>query len=333
MEKTELVVTFFDENENARTWPSRTVARKLYEEYPHVFSCIDNARNIVRKVRGSLGVVNRNKSGKHGGKYYNPTISYDMPVSRYDEYEPYKVPDKLNNMLVLCDVHVPFHVQGVVRLIIEYAKNHGVDSVYLNGDFADQYWMSRFVKFGHKHPFTWKDELDAVRQMLDWMMDELPNAKFIYKFGNHEDRFEDYICRRVPEYRGVPDFSLSHLFELKERGFDVVESRQYAMFDSLKIVHFHEFGRGFASNPVNMARSLYLKAKQSALCGHGHTTSEHCETRMDGKIITCWSVGCACDLHPDYSPLGKSNHGFAIVTRDKNGFNVNNRKIYNGKII
>ena len=73
----------------------------------------------------------------------------------------------------------------------------------------------------------------------------------------------------------------------------------------------------------------------SACQGHNHTTSEHTETDMNGKIVTTWSIGCLCGLNPDYMPLNKWNHGFAIVEMDENGedYHFKNYRIFNGKII
>jgi hypothetical protein len=52
-------------------------------------------------------------------------------------------------------------------------------------------------------------------------------------------------------------------------------------------------------------------------------------------MITTWSLGCMCELHPPYMPLNKWNHGFAIVDLDDNGtdFEVRNKRILKGKVL
>jgi hypothetical protein len=69
------------------------------------------------------------------------------------------------------------------------------------------------------------------------------------------------------------------------------------------------------------------------MCFHFHQTSEHTEPTISGEIITCWSVGCLCNLHPEYMPLNKWNHGFAEIYNEDGFFNVKNRKIINYKLL
>jgi hypothetical protein len=100
----------------------------------------------------------------------------------------------------------------------------------------------------------------------------------------------------------------------------------------LNIIHGHEFSSGFFS-PVNIARGLFLRGKVSAMQGHNHSSSEHTESDMNGKITTTWSLGCLCELHPAYLPLNKWNLGFAVVDIDGENFDVRNKRIYKGNIL
>ena len=87
---------------------------------------------------------------------------------------------------------------------------------------------------------------------------------------------------------------------------------------------------------LNPARGLFLKTKSWAMCGHSHTTSEHTERDIRGTILTTWSVGCLCDLSPDYHAFGNNwNWGVSIVETQANGdFQVDNRRILpNGSVV
>jgi hypothetical protein len=105
------------------------------------------------------------------------------------------------------------------------------------------------------------------------------------------------------------------------------------MAGKLPIFHGDEFRA--LSIAVNPARGLYLRAKTWALCGHYHNTSEHTPKDCHGTYLTCWSVGCLCDLSPDWNPYGNWNHGFALIDIEKNGqFTVTNKRILsNGKVV
>jgi len=119
---------------------------------------------------------------------------------------------------------------------------------------------------------------------------------------------------------------------LDELNITFIPDKQIIHAGKLTILHGHELGASVFS-PVNIARGLFLRAKDSALCGHHHQASEHTEPNINGKITTCWSVACLCELHPDYMPINKHHHGFAHVrVLDTGEFEVSNYRIVNGKI-
>jgi hypothetical protein len=111
-----------------------------------------------------------------------------------------------------------------------------------------------------------------------------------------------------------------------------IEGKNKLNVGGLSIFHGHEFGKQFMPS-VNVARGLFLKTKANAMCGHHHQTAEHTERDVNGKVITCWGVGCLSELSPDYNPYSKYNHGFAIITKG-NGkeFHVKNYRINQGNI-
>lgn len=86
---------------------------------------------------------------------------------------------------------------------------------------------------------------------------------------------------------------------------------------------------------LSPAWGLFNKAKTSAICGHHHQTSENNERDLNGKMITTWSCGCLCELSPDYMPINRWNHGFAIVKIDHQigWFKVDNYHIIDGELI
>ena len=53
------------------------------------------------------------------------------------------------------------------------------------------------------------------------------------------------------------------------------------------------------------------------------------------ELLTTWSFGCLCDLHPDWNPFGNWNWGFAFVNIEEDGnFEVVNRRILSsGKVV
>jgi hypothetical protein len=56
---------------------------------------------------------------------------------------------------------------------------------------------------------------------------------------------------------------------------------------------------------------------------------------MVGRQTVCWTIGCLCDLKPEYAPYNKWNHGFSIVDADSGGAYgaVYNLRIVDGGIV
>jgi hypothetical protein len=175
-------------------------------------------------------------------------------------------------------------------------------------------------------------ELEMGRNFLK-MLQETFKCPIYYKIGNHEKRYEDYLMIKAPELLGIDDFKLEQLLRMREYGVTLVKDKQMAMAGKLPILHGHEWFGGFAP-PVNPARGLFLKAKESCLVGHHHRTSEHTEKTLSGEVTTTWSTGCLCGLEPEYAPYNNYNHGFAHIKIDKSGnYELKNIRIINYKIV
>jgi hypothetical protein len=154
----------------------------------------------------------------------------------------------------------------------------------------------------------------------------------VFKLGNHDERYQHYLWTKAGEIADVEDFNLHNLLIKRGCKIDFVDDKRIIKVGGLNIVHGHEFPTGINS-PVNIARGLYLRGKTSAMAGHHHQTSEHTDPDMNGKIVTTWSVGCLCELHPNYMPINKWNHGVARVRIDGAQFHVENKRIYEGRIL
>jgi hypothetical protein len=157
------------------------------------------------------------------------------------------------------------------------------------------------------------------------------DAKIYFKIGNHEERYEHYLWMKAGELAGIDDFELSNIIKARAEGIEIIADKRIMKAGELNIIHGHEYFGSFS--PVNIARGLFTKGKVSAMQGHNHQTSEHTEADMNGKITTTWSVGCLSELHPMYMPLNKWNHGFAFIEIDGEDFQVQNKRIYKGKVL
>jgi predicted phosphodiesterase len=317
--------------------PNLSLAKKIYKENKKAFTSVDHVRSIIRYYTGNLGPKDRGalsdkrfakKPAENANKLGIPN-PFNIPESDETEWDPFIMPFGNNNVLILSDVHIPYHNIESLTKCIEYGKSEGVNAVYLNGDIMDCYSLSRFIQDPRKRSFA--QELEDTRTFLEILGDEL-QCPIYYKLGNHEKRFQDYLKTKAPEVLDVNEFRLDVLLRFGQYGVTLIESNQLAKIGKLSVLHGHEFGRSVFS-PVNPARGYYNRAKKSMLAGHNHQTSEHSEKSLDGEVVTVWSTGCLCELRPDYLPFNKWNHGAAHVKVDKDGsYDVHNFRIINGKL-
>jgi len=307
------------------------ISRLLHQDYPIDFTSVDNARGIVRTHRNERSdrqeknaIGERTEQEK---KNFMKINAFELPESDYEKQGTVIVPNK--NILFLTDIHFPYQNNDALRLAIDYGKAENVDCVYLNGDTIDMYMLSRFIK--DRRLRNMADELEMTRNFLKNLQDHF-QCPIYFKIGNHEDRWQNFLKMQAPELLGIPDFELATILRFGEFGVQEVKSKQIAKAGKLPLLHGHEFFSGFAP-PVNPARGLYMKAKESCIIGHHHRTSEHTEVNLSGDVTTTWSVGALCGLSPEYMPYNNWNNGFAHIRVEKNGdYEVNNLRIVENKI-
>lgn len=304
---------------------SKGIVRLAMQTYPRVFTDFENTRKILQRVRKTAGLDSPYAS--KAGKNFYDSLPEPLTYSKCPQF----VDLKGRRVLVLSDIHCPFHDKEAVFQALDYGLTRNADCVLLNGDFLDFIGISTFSKDGEVCPVA--DEIKMARALLSAIRGMFPEASIYYKMGNHEDRFNRYMCARAPELLGVENFKIDQILGLKDLGIELVESRSLCRAGNLTIMHGHEVRSGFCV-PVNPARTIYLKTKSTVLIGHYHQSAKHSERHLSGENISCWSMGCLCDLRPEYAPVNNWNHGFAFVDVDTDGtFSVSNKEIVCGKIV
>lgn len=303
---------------------SRTLARIILHNHGDLYD------NDIEKIRGIIRYY-RGKSGSRNSKYHNAlkrTAPYTIPATWRTTRAHHSLPTGL--WLFMNDIHVPFHEIKPIESAIAYAKKNKVDGVFLNGDIQDcaavSYWMS-----ARKRDFD--REIEVFIDFLDFLRGEFPKQKIVYKPGNHEYRLPRYYQTRAPELIGIPLAVMDKVLDLEARGIEYLDYNQLVMAGDLPVIHGHEVKK--MATVVNPARGLFMRLKSWGMCGHSHRTSEHTERDIKGRLLTTWSIGCLCDLTPDYDAMPNWNWGFALVNVEKSGsFEVDNRRILeSGKVV
>lgn len=313
--------------------PTLTLAKLIYKENPEVYKTVEHCRGIVRRYRGANGEYGRRylKDRKFIRDLQKPYNPLGLPDSDEKEFEPFIIPEYYKKMLIFGDAHFPYHSVDSLNVMLQYAKDHKIDSILMNGDILDFHQMSVFLRDPRKKHFS--EEIETVKRFLDILDTEFKNVKLFYKFGNHEERYENYLKLKAPELFGLAEYELDVILNFGERFIDVVKHKRTIKFGKLNILHGHELKGGIIP-PVNAARGVFLRAKENTIVNHFHTDSKHSEPSLSGNHTSCWSIGCMCELHPEYAVNNRWVHGFAIANRlGNNNFYLQTKQIVKGDIV
>lgn len=287
---------------------------------------IANRDCVVKHVSNSPEVTSKKYTLKPDFQHFS-SPEWELPDGREEVKKQHIIEGKM--MLALMDIHLPFHDRQALMTAIDEGKRRNVDVVLLNGDVADCISLSRFNKSSFDRSF--KDELDLERGFLKWLREQFPKAEILFKEGNHEKRFEDYIRRNADALDNIEEIQLKSLLRLDTWRMTHIEHTQIMKFGKLNIIHGHEY---FGGGTINVARGYLVKAFDNILLGHRHTSQDYIFKKVNQELVGAWSVGCLCKLMPAYMSLNQWSHGFAIIEKHSDdSFSVENKKIMNGKIL
>lgn len=304
-----------------------SLARKIYNDNKEVFNSVEQVRDSIRYYTGSRGKTALKKADKSGSLI--PRNKFGLPKSEVVKKEPYKVPTRNNKVLVISDLHIPYHDEEALETAIKFGLEKEVNTIIINGDLLDCYKLSRFEKDPRKRDISY--EIECAKMFLKRLRELFPEALIIYYLGNHDLWYKRYLYAKAPELLGIPEVELNHILGLKELEIVYLDNSRGITLGDLNIRHGHEF---FGSGGVYPARTYYLKAKANILVGHVHRTSFFQSNDIKRKIHGGWSTGCLSDLSPDYNINSEYNHGCAYIETQKDGsFVVENKMIIGNKLL
>ena len=306
--------------------PSMTLAKKIYAENNKTFTDVEAVRSCLRYYRGKKGEQSKKELATR--EFLDQDIEFVMPESYAETFEPYEISQ--SRTLIISDLHIPYQDNDSIQKAINYGKEKKVNCILINGDVLDFAGISRHEKDWRQRSVH--EEFEATRVFLNSLREHFPKAKIVYKYGNHDERFEKYLFLKAPEIFDCTDFQLEVLLKLGELKIEVVKEKRPIRIGKLTVLHGHELFGG--SGGVNPARGTFLKTFDNVIIGHYHKTTSNTEITMSGNIISVHSVGCLCGKTPYYMPINRWNTGFGYCELDiKTGDYVfHNKQIINGKV-
>ena len=226
-----------------------------------MFENVENVRSIIRGILGKMGkqkyLVKQDKI--HHDMPNKPLNPYKLPASDETEFKPFVI--KASKVLVLSDIHIPYHSISALTAVFDYTKKMKIDAILLNGDVLDFFGLSRYCKDPKKRNFA--DELKAFEEFMN-ILNDIYKCKVYLKIGNHEERYNHFLWQKAGEIANVEEFQLEEIIKKRAKNVTIIGEKRIIKLGHLNVLHGHEFSGGIFS-PVNIARGLFLKAKVSAM--------------------------------------------------------------------
>jgi len=317
--------------------PSKTLARKIYSENTGFFTSFESTYSRVRYYRGQIGKIHRDRMTNGVNSKFVKELKVKvtqtklvLPESHTKTRNQFTFPTGCMRLGVFGDVHIPFHDNTALETMFTKFEEENVDSILINGDLLDFYQLS----FHEKDPrvIHFKDEIEAGKEFLAYLRDRFPGIPIYYITGNHENRFERYLRIKASELLDMDEFRLDVILHVAEYKVEFIPFRSKVVFGDYTIEHGDKIP---GAGGVVPARTLLMRLKSNSIVNHFHKSSESSQ-RVYGigepTTIKAYSLGCMCDLAPEYMEINEWNHGFAIMKKIKNKVSVTNYKI-EGNII
>ena len=329
---TNIILDYLEKFPNA---PSRTLAKKIYNENSAFFTDAENVYFRVRYYRGQSGSTNRDKlKNTKFQKELKVKVmiqKLQLPESHTKVRNSFTFPTGCKKLGVFGDVHIPYHDNTALEVMFKKFEEEKVDSIFINGDLLDFYQLS----FHEKDPreVHFKGEIEAGKEFLAYIRNRFPDIPIYYITGNHENRFERYLRIKASELLDIDECRLDVILHVAEYRIEYLPFRSKVVFGDYTIEHGDKIP---GAGGVVPARTLLMRLKSNSIVNHFHKSSESSQ-RIYGvgepTNIRAYSLGCMCDLAPEYMEINEWNHGFCIMSKIKDKVSVSNYKIEGNTLI
>jgi predicted phosphodiesterase len=329
---TNIILDYLEKFPNA---PSRTLAKKIYNENSAFFTDAENVYFRVRYYRGQSGSTNRDKlKNTKFQKELKVKVmiqKLQLPESHTKVRNSFTFPTGCKKLGVFGDVHIPYHDNTALEVMFKKFEEEKVDSIFINGDLLDFYQLS----FHEKDPreVHFKGEIEAGKEFLAYIRNRFPDIPIYYITGNHENRFERYLRIKASELLDIDECRLDVILHVAEYKIEYLPFRSKVVFGDYTIEHGDKIP---GAGGVVPARTLLMRLKSNSIVNHFHKSSESSQ-RIYGvgepTNIRAYSLGCMCDLAPEYMEINEWNHGFCIMSKIKDKVSVSNYKIEGNTLI
>lgn len=244
---------------------------------------------ILTKARGGEKVTpwavskKRQNIGLHKTRSGVPKIFEESQWTRYDD--PPRI--KTDNLLVMGDVHAPFHHADWCSHAVHVAKGAGIDRVLIAGDLMDFSALSTFIKAmirkGDASPEL-GDEIESGADFVEILLSQFEEIDCI--LGNHEE----WLTRKLAVRTRVN--VLRHLLGLRDQKRITIHPYFYAIAETSDGQQWRvSHPKNESVIPVRVACRLADKYAMNFIAAHQHSWGE--ATSVSGRYAA--DCGCCMD--------------------------------------
>lgn len=220
---------------------------------------------------------------------------------------------QLLKVLIVPDVHVPYHDTLAWRTVLEVGRNWKPDTAVILGDFGDFYQVSQHPKDPSRR-VSFGDEIDAVLTEMQ-RFSNLNIPRVIFCEGNHETRFQRLVNAMAPalaEVTGIAKNARELLDVQKRFSWEWVPYGHHISIGKLSFMH----DAGHAG--MYAAKQSVASFGASIVFGHTHRAGAHYESTVSGDRHVGWTMGWlgdpeAIDYRHCARVLRESQHGFGVA--------------------
>lgn len=224
------------------------------------------------------------------------------------------------------DVHAPYEDKIAWECMLEFIRWWKPETIINLGDFIDFYQFSKFDKRPDRLNELQSDIDDAVN-LLAQLRDAAPNARMIYKGGNHDgDRLQRYLWAHA-ELSNLRAMALESMLELDRFNIEYYPPHK----DYLHYGFLCEHGNLVSKHSAMSAKSEVERSGVSGISGHTHRLGSFYRKNYGSEVVW-FENGCMCDLNPEYCKHPNWQQGFTIGYHKNSGrFEMHQVPILSGK--
>lgn len=212
------------------------------------------------------------------------------------------------------DFHFPFECLIAVRLFLAFVAYFKPHIIFLNGDVADCWEISRFTKPENIN-IRLVEEFAKVRVFLYKLREVAPKARIIFIYGNHEYRFEKFIADNSKALQGLRGMTLAEQLCCDGANIEIVNSHlkeNYFQYGKLLIGHFNKVNKHSAYTAKNLLEEKGISLIQN------HTHRGGSSFKRDfGSFKSAYENFCMCNINPTYLSLPNWQQGFSVIHKDQ----------------